>query len=124
MNNIVLSGRVVKEIEPRLTTTNKQVISNTIAVRRDKEKTDFINFIAWEHNAEFINRYVKKGDRILINGELQQRVYEKGDKKEYVYEVLVRNIELLEPKQEEKEQENLEESNKQVFDISDDDLPF
>ena len=60
---------------------------------KDKEQeTDFINFVAWRHTAEFIARNVTKGQPMLVEGRLQQRQYQdKADKTQYVFEVIVDN---------------------------------
>lgn len=137
MNIISLSGNITKDIELRRTTSGKEVVTNVIAVRRDKDKTDFINFNVWNQQAVFLEKYAKKGDRILITGRLQQRVYEKGEKKDYIYEVVVNELELFSRDKQETKEEPKEENNQYkytandiskdvdaTFDITDDDLPF
>ena len=59
MNKVILSGNIVKDIEARHI-NDKKVLNNTIAVRRYKDTTDFINFVVWEKNAKFLEDYAKK----------------------------------------------------------------
>ena len=55
----------------------------TVAVDRPgvKDKTDFIDCVAWEKKAEFVCRYFKKGKRIEASGVLTTRTYEKDGQK-------------------------------------------
>ena len=81
LNNIVLYGRLVRDPELRHTTSNTPVCSFTLAVERDtKDKvTDFIDCVAWKHNAEFINGHFSKGSAIIVNGRLQIRQWTDKD---------------------------------------------
>lgn len=73
MNKIELMGRMVNEkVELRESKTKVKYVKFTLAVTRklDKEKTDFIDVIATSKLAEVVEKYVKKGNRIIITGEL------------------------------------------------------
>ena len=74
MNLVCIDGRLTKDNEIKMTTNNKKIISFSIANQRDKEHSDFINCVAFENNAEFLNKYFKKGDGVNITGELRQNV--------------------------------------------------
>lgn len=91
MNKVILMGRLTKDVE--LKRSGDTVIGKfTIAVdRRNKNKdTDFINCVAWNRTAEFINRYFSKGNMIAVVGELRTGSYEKSDgSKAYITEVVV-----------------------------------
>lgn len=96
MNSVNLLGRVCGDLELKTTTTGVSVTSFTLAVDRSytpkgqERKTDFINCVAWRSTAEFITRYFRKGQRMAVTGELQQRTYTTDDgKKRSVYEVVV-----------------------------------
>lgn len=85
-------GRITKDIELKTTTTGKNVANFTIAVSRkmDKTKTDFLNCIAWQGTADFVNKYFKKGDMILVNGAVEVRSWDDSEgKKRYVTEILI-----------------------------------
>ena len=79
MNISAISGRLVRDPELRRTTSGKAVTSFTVAVDRPgvKDKTDFIDCVAWEKKAEFVSRYFRKGQRIEVSGVLTTRTYEK-----------------------------------------------
>ena len=111
MNKVILNGNLCKEIELRYTTTNTPVVSNTIAVRNDfknaqgEYESQFINFVAYRKNAEFLNKYATKGTKVLLEGRLNNRSYDKQDgTKAYITEVIVDRFELLgsKPKEEQK----------------------
>ena len=115
-----MSGNLCKDIELRYTTTNTPVVNNTIAVRNDfknaqgEYESQFLNFVAYRKNAEFLNKYAAKGTKVLLEGRLSNRSYDKQDgTKVYITEVIVDRIELLgsKPKEEQKpvEQPKLEE---------------
>lgn len=80
LNNISIMGRLVKDPELRKTTTGKSVCSFTIANDRpyggaDKKETDFIDVVAWNSTAEFVEKNFHKGKTIIITGRLQSRTY-------------------------------------------------
>lgn len=81
LNKAILNGRLTKAPELKQTNNGKSVCSFTIAVdrNRDREKTDFINIVAWGKTAEFINQWFEKGDLITIVGRIEVRGYEDKD---------------------------------------------
>ena len=108
MNKIVLSGNLVKEIDLRSTGNGTSVVQNTIAVRNDyknakgENDSEFINIVAWKQTAEYLSKYASKGSKVLVEGRLRNRSYEKQDgTKGYVTEVIVEKVELLSFKKEE-----------------------
>lgn len=92
MNLVCIDGRLTKDTEVKMfDNSDKRVVSFSIACRRDEEHSDFINCIAWDSNADFINKYFKKGDGINITGELRQSNYkDKDGNNKYETHVLVR----------------------------------
>lgn len=130
MNQVIISGRLTKTPDVRMTESRKKVVSGTVAVQRNKETTDFIDFVAWETLAERLEKYTDKGCRVIITGELQTRTYEKGDKKVKVVELFARNIEIIDFKAQTIEnveiQVPVDTSKIPVieYDINPDDLPF
>lgn len=75
LNNITLMGRLVRDPELRITPNGTSVTSFTVAVNRDfdREKTDFIDAVAWRQTAEFVEKHFRKGQQIAITGSLQIR---------------------------------------------------
>ncbi|HFI0464265.1 TPA: single-stranded DNA-binding protein [Streptococcus suis] len=102
MNQVVLVGRIVREIELRTVNDNRAVVNNVIAVNRkhrDKQgelQTDFINFVAWGNLASLLEKYCQKGQRIAISGPIHSRSYVTQDQQtRYLTEVLVQDLTLL-----------------------------
>ena len=128
MNKYIGSGNLTKDNELRMTQSGTQVLKNTLAIRRDKDNTDFINFTAFGKTAELLSKYTNKGSKILIEGEIRTGKYEKEGKTNYTSEVVVHNIEFLDnKKQETKEELQTNEKNTvytEDITITDDDLPF
>ena len=125
MNNITISGRLTKEVELKKTNNNKQYVINTLAVYRDKENTDFIKFMVWEHQAEYLSRNAKKGDMAVISGSLQVSQYESNGQKREDYRVVAKDIVLMPAnKKEEPKQEIVVNDCGGGYEIFDSDLPF
>lgn len=125
MNNITISGRLTKEVELKKTNNNKQYVMNTLAVYRDKENTDFIKFMVWEHQAEYLSRNTKKGDMAVISGSLQVSQYESNGQKREDYRVVAKDIVLMPTnKKEESKQEEVVNDCGGGHEIDEDSLPF
>lgn len=73
MNTCVLMGRLTRDPEKRYTADNTPVTSFSIAVNRDKDRSDFFNCIAWRKTADFVSTYFAKGDMIAVCGRIQNR---------------------------------------------------
>jgi len=85
LNNVTLSGRLVKDIETRQA-GQTQVGNFALAVGYkygDKDETNFINCTAFGKTAEFLANYTGKGKRISIVGRIKQDTWEdqNGNKK-------------------------------------------
>ena len=80
MNNIVLTGRLVRDHEFKEVGQTK-VLNNCLAVKRDfkKNESDFVNITAFGKTAELINNYTSKGSQLLVTGRLQIDNYKDKD---------------------------------------------
>ncbi len=122
MNKVVLIGRLTKDIELRYTQTNTAVGSTTIAVNRQKQEnkeqeTDFINLVIWGKQAETSSKYLKKGSQAAIDGRIKTRNYENNDgKKVYVVEVVAENIQFLDSKKENTQNQIEEPTEQELLD--------
>ena len=100
LNNVNLMGRIVADPETKNAGEHK-VCAFTVAVQRsrNRDKTDFIAAKAWDKMAEIIAQYFKKGDRIVITGNLQNNSYKAADGNvRSFYEVEVESFEFVEQK--------------------------
>ena len=99
MNRICVVGNVVAKPELRSTPAGVSVTTFTVAVTRrfDREKTDFFSTVAWRQLADNCARYLDKGRKVAVNGEMQSRTYEdKNGNKKTVWEIKADDVEFLE----------------------------
>lgn len=95
MNNVILMGRLCADPESGTTASGKKYAKYRLAVNRpgktaDGQPTaDFINCIAWEKSADFVERWLTKGKQILIRGRIQSGSYEKDGQKHYTTDIVV-----------------------------------
>ena len=92
-------GRITTDLELKKTSSGISVTSFSIAVDRtyvkqgEERKTDFINCVAWNKQAEFICKYFGKGSLIAIEGEIQTRQYQAKDgSNRHITEVVVSGV--------------------------------
>jgi len=132
MNQVVLMGRVTKDIALKQTPSGVSICSFTVAVNRrfakeGQQNADFINCVAWRNTAEFIAKYFGKGKMIGIVGSLQTGKYEKDGQTHYTTDVLVDEAYFAGGKNEAAEETTEPEDNSfgGFMPIpNDDDLPF
>jgi single-strand DNA-binding protein len=130
MNRVFQIGNLTKDPEARSTGSGISVCSFRIAVQRrftgqDGQKvSDFFDVVAWRTLADICGKYLSKGSKVAVVGELQTRSYDAKDgSKRYVTEIVADEVEFLTPKAradsrgDELEREGFEE-------IEDDSLPF
>jgi len=105
MNRFECIGRITKDIELKSTQNGVKFINSSIAVNRKLKDnngdqiTDFFNFTAWRIMAENISKYCKKGSKVYICGELQNRSYDKEDgTKGYITDIVVSECEFIDTK--------------------------
>ena len=82
LNHITIMGRLTRDPEVRMTQSQTQVASFTLAVDRDfggrdggEKQADFIDCVAWRQTAEFVGKYFQKGRMAVVSGRLQSRKY-------------------------------------------------
>lgn len=133
MNIFVITGNVAKDVDVHVTNSGIKQARITLAVNRRYKnaqgvrEADFFNCICWREKADFAEKYVTKGKKLCIAGEVQNRSYETQDgSKRYVTEVMVEQIEFCGAKNDgEKGKEEDEEKPMQMTPADDaDGLPF
>ena len=102
INKAILMGRLTRDPELRHTGSGTPVCSFSIAIDNgygDNRSTDFINCVAWNKTAEFVEKYFTKGRMIIVIGRIQTRTWEGQDgKKNYVTEVVASEVSFGESK--------------------------
>lgn len=113
INRVVLVGRLTKEPEYRVTPSDVQVATFTLAINRTftnqngERQADFINCVVFRTLAENVNKYLNKGNLAGVEGRLQSRSYENNEgKRIYVTEVVCDSVQFLEPKSNNQQQNN------------------
>ena len=98
-NKVILIGNMTADPELKQTQAGLSVCSFSIAVNRrfkgenGQQDCDFINIVAWRQQAEFVTRYFKKGQPILICGQLQTRTWtDNQGQKRYATEVVADEV--------------------------------
>lgn len=136
MNQVVLKGRLTRDVDIRYTQTNNTKIANiSIAVQRKfknqagEYEADFFNCTAFGNQADFLEKYFRKGQEIILTGRLQTRNWETDTgEKRYATDIIIDSIEFCGSKKEnndEPENVNQAELDVNVVDNgSNSDLPF
>lgn len=130
MNKAFLIGRLTADPEIRSTQSGKQVARYTLAVDRMKKDAgaDFISCTAWESNAVFAEKYLKKGTKILVEGHIQTGSYDAKDgRKVYTTDIIVERQEFVESKKAAEEKPAESDGVPSFMDIpenADEELPF
>ena len=98
MNKVFLSGNLTRDVEVRYTQNGMAYARLGIAINRkykEKDSVDFFNLVAWSKTAEFCGRYLTKGSRVLVEGNLRTNSYENKDGvKVNAVEIWIDNIEF------------------------------
>ena len=102
MNIVALLGRLTADPELRYTTQGVSVTTFTLAVDRPQKDADadFPTIVAWRQTAEFVCRYLHKGSRVAISGELHTRNYSGQDGKSHkITEIYADRVEFADSPQ-------------------------
>ena len=103
-NKVVLVGNLTKDPQLKYVLNGVAVSNYSLAVNRPYKDndgnrgSDFIRVVCWKRLAELSEKYLKKGDSVLVEGALQSRTYEKEGQTHFATEVLAQKIEFLNTK--------------------------
>ena len=107
MNKVILMGRLTRDPEVRYSQTdsNMAIARFSLAVDRrfkkqgDTVTADFFNCTAFGKQGEFVEKYLKKGTKIVVTGRIQNDNYTNKDgQKVYSVQIMVEEIEFAESK--------------------------
>lgn len=126
MQFISFTGHLIADPTARSTNNGTSVTSFTVGVTRSHKnqngdrESDFFRVTAWRQQAEFCSKYLTKGMKVFVRGELQPSIFEgKDGKARLSLDVQADAVEIMSEKQKE-QKKDLEG----FTDISSDDLPF
>ncbi|WP_277072173.1 single-stranded DNA-binding protein [Segatella oulorum] len=115
MNKVMLIGNVGKDPDVRYYDADQAVAQFPLATTergytlqngtKVPDHTDWHNLVVWRGLAKVVEKHVHKGDKLYVEGRIRYRSYDdpKGQRR-YVTEILVENMELLNPKPAEREE--------------------
>ena len=95
INHVTLHGRFTDVPQLGKTNSGKSVCSFTLAVDRLKREdpADFINCVAWERTAEFVNNYFHKGQMAIVSGRGQNEEFtDREGNKVKMFEIQAANV--------------------------------
>lgn len=119
MNTVQLIGRLTRDPEIRYTPATQMAVATfTIAINRPgKDEADFPRITVFGKQAENCEKYIKKGQRVAIEGRLQTGSYTgKDGNAVYTTDVIASRVEFLESKSKPAQVDSFEEI--------DEDVPF
>ena len=105
LNKVMLIGNLGRDPEIKMTPSGQKVATFSIATTerytdrngQKQEKTEWHNIVAWRKLAEIIERYVKKGSSIYIEGKLTTRSWDdpQSGQKRYKTEIVANQMQML-----------------------------
>ena len=131
MNKCILIGNLTKD--PELTTTSNGVavcrfalaVSRRYSNADGERETDFLNIVVWRNLGENCHKFLKKGSKVGVVGNIQSRSYDATDgTKRYVTEIVAEEVEFLSTRNAEDQPKTSGEEVSKLQPIDDDGLPF
>jgi single-strand DNA-binding protein len=131
MNKCILIGNLTKDPELSTTTNGVAVCRFSIAVSRrysnsdGERETDFLNIVVWRSLGENCHKFLKKGSKVGVVGNIQSRSYDAADgTKRYVTEIVAEEVEFLSTRNSDEPARTSSEEVSKLQPIDDDGLPF
>lgn len=103
VNKVILIGRVGKEPELRQTANNNKIASFSFATSekwtdnkgQKQESTEWLNIEVWDKLADIVEKYIKKGSLLYVEGKIKTDTWEKDGQKHYRTKVAAYTIQML-----------------------------
>ena len=117
VNKVILLGNVGKDPDVRYLDTGIAVASFSLATSERAytlangthvpERTEWHNLVLWRGLAEIAEKYVRKGDKLYVEGKIKTRSYDdQNGIKRYITEIFVDQMEMLSPRRAEGESDS------------------
>ena len=109
VNKVILLGNVGKDVETKTFDDGNSTAQFTLATNerykdRDgnaQERVTWHNIVTWGKLADIVTKYVKKGDKLYLEGKITQRSWDKQDgTKGYITEIVCHEMKMLGSKSE------------------------
>jgi len=109
VNKVILIGNVGADPEVKTMDSGTMVANFNLATSetyKDKQgqkvvTTEWHRIVAWNKLAEILEKFVKKGQMLYVEGKIKTREYEKDGRKVYITEILADSIQMLGKKESE-----------------------
>jgi single-strand DNA-binding protein len=135
MNKVIMMGRLTRDPEVRYSSEGNAVSKFSLAVdrrykREGQPDADFFNCVAFGKTAEFTEKYLKKGTKVVLDGELQNNNYtNKEGQRVYGIQIVVNSLEFAESKsRSNSDSESMQQVDSNDFmnvpDVAEEELPF
>ena len=121
VNKVILIGRLGRDPEIRYSQQGTAVTNFSLATSekwKDEEKTEWHKVVAFGKQAEVMEKYLKKGSQVFLEGRVQTRKWEQDGQDRYTTEIVVSNFQFVGGKGEGQSQPAAQPP------IPDDDIPF
>lgn len=122
MSNFKDIGRITW-IDTKTSSAGNPITNFTIAIKRKfksqsgEYESDFIPCVAFGKQSEVINRFFAKGSRIMVEGTLQSKRYEKDGKTQTSYTVAVESVNIIDNNKAEEQKPEAEAEADFPFDL-------
>jgi single-strand DNA-binding protein len=133
LNKVMLIGNVGKDPEIRHLENDVAVVTLPIATTERfkdrsgtvKEQTEWHNVVFWRNLAEIVEKHVRKGSQVFIEGRLRTRNWEdQSGQKRYVTEIVADTMRLLGKRPDSENKPATLPSEPVIEPVEGDDLPF
>jgi len=112
LNQVVLVGRLVRDVQINKTEKGKNIATITLAIPRSFKNmdglydTDFVDCILWENIAVNTKEYCTKGNIVGIRGRVQSRIIEEDNINKNVMQLVAEKVTFLSSDKNEENKEN------------------
>jgi len=105
LNKVFLIGNLTNNPELKQTKSGTSVARFGLAINQryidandeQKENVCFVNIVVWNKLAEAVEKYLKKGKSVFVEGRLNQNKWEQNGQKRTKLEVVAKTIQFLSP---------------------------
>ena len=129
LNTFVGIGRLTRDPDVRYNPNTQVAVARfTIAIDSgygDNKRTDFPSIVVFGKMAEVVEKYLKKGSQVAVQGRLQTGFYEKDGVRHYTTDIIASNIKFLaKPKQDSNTSSSEQNDIPEGFAMIDEEFPF
>ena len=129
MNQVIISGRLTKDVECKYTQEGMAVARFNLAIDRGKDKNgqdrgaDFPSCVAFGRTAENLEKFSGKGLRVAVTGHITTGSYEKNGQKVYTTDITADRVEFIDWKEKSDAAPSADYA-PEGFSAIDEDIPF